>query len=246
MTLTEKELRRLAFLIDTTKVDIKDVDQLRARVEGILLLPVILVNETEYKNHEKNFPSQNLYKGWMIGEPFFADNCWKIHASKGDDHLYAAGSVIYDAKKNLLWKIDEWERRKMIRNESLHKALDSTQEPMKSTRQQILEDAIQCVTKDRNSTHGNPEDNFQVIAGLWNQYLIGLEKKEITGFLLDSKDVAALMILMKVSRLITSPEHMDHWTDIAGYAACGGEIASIIVSKQEETEDRAAGMELPK
>ncbi len=90
------------------------------------------------------------------------------------------------------------------------------------TRQSILEEAIRCVTKDRNSTHGNPEDNFARIADYWTTYL---KTRGIATNFIKTEDVAALMILMKVSRLATSPEHRDHWIDIAGYAACGGEIA---------------------
>ncbi len=35
-----------------------------------------------------------------------------------------------------------------------------------------------------------------------------------------------MMILMKLSRLATSPAKPDHWIDMAGYAACGGECAT--------------------
>jgi hypothetical protein len=34
------------------------------------------------------------------------------------------------------------------------------------------------------------------------------------------------MALVKIARLANSPDHMDSWIDIAGYAACGGEIAA--------------------
>lgn len=91
----------------------------------------------------------------------------------------------------------------------------------KSKREEILREAIQCVTKDRNATHGDPEDNFGTIAGLWNVFL-----DERTAGDLTAVDVATMMILMKVSRILTSPEHQDHWVDIAGYAACGGEIST--------------------
>lgn len=91
------------------------------------------------------------------------------------------------------------------------------------TRQQILEEAIKCVTKDRNATHGDPEDNFRIIAELWTIYLSAGLQQPIP---IDSINVSAMMLLMKVSRLITSPHHQDHWVDIAGYAACGGEIAT--------------------
>jgi hypothetical protein len=33
-----------------------------------------------------------------------------------------------------------------------------------------------------------------------------------------------MMALVKVSRISTSPSKLDHWVDLAGYAACGGEV----------------------
>ena len=46
-----------------------------------------------------------------------------------------------------------------------------------------------------------------------------------------SRDVAAMMILLKIARAATSTK-CDHWVDIAGYAACGGEIDG---TPEEET-----------
>lgn len=41
-----------------------------------------------------------------------------------------------------------------------------------------------------------------------------------------AEDVAAMMVLFKVGRLATGAGTADTWVDIAGYAACGGEIAT--------------------
>ena len=68
------------------------------------------------------------------------------------------------------------------------------------------------VVYDRPDTHGEAEDSFGKIAGLWNAYL---------GFpdeLLDAEDVANLMILLKVSRNKTGHYHKDNYVDIAGYS----------------------------
>jgi len=85
------------------------------------------------------------------------------------------------------------------------------------TREEILDQAKQIVSGDRDKQYGQPEDNFAKVAALWANYLetpIGAE------------DVAAMMILFKVARLIGSEyKSVDSWVDIAGYAACGGEIA---------------------
>jgi hypothetical protein len=95
-------------------------------------------------------------------------------------------------------------------------------------RPEILETAKGYVTADRNATHGDPEDNFRTIAEYWEAYLRskGMEDVEIRTY-----DVAAMMVLMKVSRLATSPGQEDHWVDIAGYAACGGEVATRVADR---------------
>lgn len=90
-------------------------------------------------------------------------------------------------------------------------------------RAEILTDAITYVSKDRNATHGNPEDNFGLIADYWTTYLRGREGQPI-----DAKDVAVMCILIKVARIRSSPQHRDNWVDIAGYAGCGGEVANAI------------------
>ncbi|MFG6573191.1 DUF6378 domain-containing protein [Sulfitobacter sp. 1A13353] len=83
-------------------------------------------------------------------------------------------------------------------------------------RSDILSTAAEYVTKDRAATHGDAEDTFAQIANLWSAYL---------GDEIGSTDVAAMMILLKLARIQSNPQHMDSWTDVAGYAACGGEIA---------------------
>ena len=85
-------------------------------------------------------------------------------------------------------------------------------------RADILATASEYVTKDRAATHGDAEDNFRRIAELWNAYL-GVD--DIT-----SIDVAVMLALLKVARIRSNPTHADNWIDIAGYAACGGEIAT--------------------
>lgn len=83
-------------------------------------------------------------------------------------------------------------------------------------REEVLNLAAACVLKDRNKAHGEPEDNFRVIAGFWNAYL-GVE--------ISPTDVANMMALMKIARLKHNPQHTDSWVDLAGYAACGAGIA---------------------
>ena len=85
-------------------------------------------------------------------------------------------------------------------------------------RADILATASEYVTKDRAATHGDAEDNFLRTAELWNAYL-GVDNISAT-------DVAVMLALLKVTRIKQNPNHTDNWIDIAGYAACGGEIAT--------------------
>ena len=84
-----------------------------------------------------------------------------------------------------------------------------------SVREIVLDTAKSYVLKDRNQLYDTPERNFEMIAELWMAY---------SGHHFTPHDVAVFMLLVKVARISTSPDAIDHWIDIAGYAACGGEV----------------------
>lgn len=86
-------------------------------------------------------------------------------------------------------------------------------------RASVLDRALEAVTADRNADYGDPEDNFEDIARLWSAYYAGPD--------FSRTDVAVMMILVKVARSLTSPTLEDHWTDIAGYAACAFGCARV-------------------
>ena len=90
-------------------------------------------------------------------------------------------------------------------------------DPNAWTRSSVLDTAKQYVTKDRDATHGNMEDNFREIAELWTQY---------TGHTLHSSDVAVMMALLKIARLKSNKDNPDNWVDACGYLACGGELVA--------------------
>lgn len=95
-------------------------------------------------------------------------------------------------------------------------------EPM--TRESILQTAQKCVCGSREEDYGSPEDNFKTIASLWEVYL---KTKCIGGnsdVSISPEDVATMMILVKIARISSGHAKSDNWIDIAGYAACGGEI----------------------
>lgn len=82
-------------------------------------------------------------------------------------------------------------------------------------RKEILKAAEVCVCGDREQDYGSPENNFQTIADLWNVYL------DVS---MSAKDVAAMLALLKIARIASGHAKEDNWVDLAGYAACGGEI----------------------
>lgn len=83
------------------------------------------------------------------------------------------------------------------------------------TRKEILETAAKCVCGDREQDYGSPENNFKTIADLWSVY---------TGFAFTAVDVAVMLALLKIARIGSGHAKEDNWVDLAGYAACGGEI----------------------
>lgn len=89
------------------------------------------------------------------------------------------------------------------------------------TREDILTRAMTCVSGDREQDYGSPEQNFKTIALLWSVYLQRLGR----GYLED-RDVAAMLALLKIARIASGNAKADNWIDLAGYAACGGEIES--------------------
>lgn len=83
-------------------------------------------------------------------------------------------------------------------------------------RTEILKKANECVTGYRQQDYGEAEDNFGIIAKLWSAY---------TGREYTALDVAMMLGLVKVGRAASGNYHPDNYVDLAGYAACAGEIA---------------------
>lgn len=91
-------------------------------------------------------------------------------------------------------------------------------------RKKILEAAEKCVCGDRNEQYGSPENSFRMIADLWVPYLKEKCLSSGTDVCILPDDVAAMMVLFKIARVATGQRKADNWIDVAGYAACGGEI----------------------
>lgn len=90
------------------------------------------------------------------------------------------------------------------------------------TRSEILKAAERCVCTDRNQQYGEPEDNFRTISMLWSVYLCARGMEQPLG----AADVGAMMALFKLGRIATGGDKADNFIDLAGYAACAGEIST--------------------
>ena len=83
-------------------------------------------------------------------------------------------------------------------------------------REECLRKACEIVNGQREKSYGTPEDNFKMIAYLWSDYL----EADISPV-----DVSMMMALLKIARISTGTFKEDSFIDLAGYAACGYEIA---------------------
>jgi len=85
------------------------------------------------------------------------------------------------------------------------------------TRNEILGEANRLIHGDRAVDYGDARTSFEDIAVLWSTIL----RHQVS-----PQDVARCMIALKIVRLSESPQKIDSWVDIVGYAAIGGELAS--------------------
>lgn len=108
------------------------------------------------------------------------------------------------------------------------------QEPQKSpeTRREILQAAERCVCGERDQDYGGPEDSFALIARLWEPIIKARCVGPGADVCVDAVTVALCMAELKIARAATNETHMDSWVDLAGYAACGGEIAAEMEEKR--------------
>lgn len=94
-------------------------------------------------------------------------------------------------------------------------------------REQCLGKAKECVTGKRTQDYGVVENSFEEIARLWTAYY----DSRFTAM-----DVAMMMALLKIARIHTGTATEDSFVDLAGYAACGCEIATKKDPKEKPME----------
>lgn len=96
------------------------------------------------------------------------------------------------------------------------------------TRPEFLDAARSRVCGKREQDYGTPENNFATIGMFWYTYLLAAHPDlaiVLTPDHITAKDVAVMMALLKVARIATG-DNIDSFIDLAGYAACAGEIAT--------------------
>lgn len=101
----------------------------------------------------------------------------------------------------------------------------------------ILMEAERIVNGARRGTYGHPEDNFRRIADGWNWYLSNRIDPTAP---INEQNVAELMVVMKIARLLETPKHRDSVCDIAGYAGC---IEALWVRANERASKLAEEMD---
>ena len=69
------------------------------------------------------------------------------------------------------------------------------------------------VDGQRQEDYGDPVENMELIAGLWSEYLT-LGNTDIR---ISATEVAVMMALLKVVRLMNNPHHKDSLDDFNGY-----------------------------
>ena len=70
---------------------------------------------------------------------------------------------------------------------------------------------------ERGLSYGHPSDNLRHTAMLISAYL----QTPIHDY-----QVAGIMVLVKLARTNQSADKLDHWVDMASYAALGGQLAT--------------------
>lgn len=88
----------------------------------------------------------------------------------------------------------------------------------------ILEKAKDVTENKRENEYGDEDMCFEHIAHLWHEYL-SIKCEQSQGVTkLEKKDVAHMMILMKIARELMGHKG-DNYVDIAGYARCASRMS---------------------
>ena len=85
----------------------------------------------------------------------------------------------------------------------------------------IADDALKVINGERQDKYGDPEDCFKLIGDMWHAYLKA-QMPEMPPITPD--DVANMMVLFKMARIVGGEYHRDSDVDLVGYALLGADI----------------------
>lgn len=93
----------------------------------------------------------------------------------------------------------------------------NVEEPRKNVQDRgtVLTEARETINGERQDQYGNPEDSFRLIAAFWSAYL---------GCTVSPRQVAEMMVLLKVARQRSGKGKRDNLVDICGYAALAADM----------------------
>ena len=87
----------------------------------------------------------------------------------------------------------------------------------------LCEKALRMINGKRQDQYGDPEDSFGLIAEYWSTYIGSMVLHDFN-ICLESKDVAHMMVLLKIARMQGKENKEDNYVDAIGYIALAGEM----------------------
>nr|DAN44403.1 MAG TPA: hypothetical protein [Caudoviricetes sp.] len=124
--------------------------------------------------------------------------------------------------------LEEYREGRLPKQDAVRFVMDAIEDARREeseamTKSEFL-DEVKRIVAEREGQHGKPGDTFKAIAAAWSAYLTAVVGVPV---MLREEDVAMMMVELKVHRFAGGQgTHMDTLLDIAGYAACAGELAS--------------------
>jgi hypothetical protein len=220
----EKERDELKATINDIRASNKELERIHENFikKNKYLLDKLGVKEAAYQTLKEEFIGLSK----SLGRAKTCEQCDKFKALMDEcDRLEKENHELALKMWNQSKEIDKLEKRNKYLNKQIdemvlnaNKKENTDEEP--HSRRDILRCAEKCVCGKREQDYGTPESNFKLIADLWNDYL----KKEQSSVVVDALDVAMMMALLKIARIRNGGGTGDSFVDLAGYAACGGEI----------------------
>lgn len=111
-----------------------------------------------------------------------------------------------------------------------------------SHQERLMREALDIISGARRAAYGPPERNFERIGLLWSAYIRASEEKRPIKGVITPLDVCHMLDLVKLARLIETPDHEDSMRDRFGYQGCYVDLV-YNSEKEEELQDWPAATE---